>query len=43
MERAKRFAQLVESLLADEEHPGLDYDKVEEAFKSLFSPQDSTA
>lgn len=44
MERAKRFAQLVDSLLADGAHPGLDYDKVEEAFKSLFaSVQDSPA
>ncbi|MDI6808886.1 MAG: AbiV family abortive infection protein [Candidatus Eisenbacteria bacterium] len=37
MERAARMAGLVDRLLEGDPHPGLDYAKVEEAFRLLFT------
>ncbi len=43
-ERAARIARLAEGVLEGEEHPGLDYDKVEALFRALFGslPEDVT-
>lgn len=43
MERAERFATLVERLLDGQPHPGLDWDKVEEAFRLLFAQAAASA
>jgi AbiV family abortive infection protein len=37
MERAKRFATLVENMVDGSQHPGLDYEKVEDALRLLFT------
>jgi len=37
MERAGRYKRLVESLLEGSDHPGLDWDEVENALRLLFS------
>ena len=36
-EKAERIAQFAEGVLEGEAHPGLDYDKVEEVFRVLFT------
>jgi hypothetical protein len=37
IERAARFAGLVDRLLEDEAHPGLDWDMIEAALRALFT------
>lgn len=36
-ERAARLAHLTEGVLSGDAHPGLDYEKVEELFRTLFT------
>lgn len=40
-ERATRLGQLAESVLGDDEHPGLDYKTIEEVFRVLFGTLES--
>ena len=42
MDRAKRFRMLAENLLEGAEHPGLDWDHVEEVCRLLFTDAEKT-